>query len=209
MSKIVVFIIIMAISLVLGGISSGIYVAVIRNQDSKNDNEVVEKTSVAPVVSFIMITSLLLGLLIFGIYYLATLEIPKPAPPCPKCAKCVISEDDFTNLRRAEKEIVNFQEKANLVPDISVQESCSNKTAGIGAKGCGNFFKSSPQGQNIGGYNDITEPQGIRYIPDKPQRVMSPSKGFMPPRGVEGFNPRNTPMRGGVPPHVEGYNPKF
>jgi hypothetical protein len=163
MSRIIVFIVIMVISLMLGGIASGIYVAMMRNRSPEEQKE--KPVSIAPVVSFIMITSLLTGVIVYGIYYLVTIPpSAPPAPPCPKCAKCLLSEDDFSNLRKAEKVITDFQRKAAFVPDVAVQETCSKRMAGVGGGSCGNFFRSGDNGDGLGGLEAVSMPP---YIPIK------------------------------------------
>lgn len=198
MSRIIVFIVIMVISLMLGGVASGIYVAMMRNRSAEEQKE--KPVNIAPVVSFIMITSLLTGLIVYGIYYLVTIpEAAPPKPPCPKCAKCLLSEDDFSNLRKAEKVITDFQRKAAFVPDVAVQETCSKRMAGVGGGSCGNFFKSGENGEgaeavSMPPYIPIKTPSrsGAKVEPLKPSSYQIP--GAPVPKiqrrvGFEGFPP--------------------
>lgn len=166
MSRILAFLIIMLISLTLGGVASGIYVAMIRNRtdEEKERNPI----SIAPVVTLIMVVSLLLGLVVFGIYYLATMPSEKTCPECKKCDECVLSEEDFRRLKRAENDIASFQEKANYVPDIKVKETCRGGETGIEGGNCTKYrFKTQP------------EPPAVSYISPKP------TLGAHPPVRVE------------------------
>lgn len=138
MSKGLVFFIVMLITLMLGGIASGIYVAVVRNRTPEEQKK--NPVNIVPVVSMIMVTSLFLGLVIFGAYYILSMPDVKPQE-CPTCAKCLLSEDDFVALKHAEAQIQDFQNKASYVPDVSVQQSCTHKPGGIKGQGsCGSYF---------------------------------------------------------------------
>ncbi len=154
----------------LGGVASGIYVAMMRNRSAEEQEK--NPVNIAPVVSFIMITSLLTGIIVYGIYYLLTIpEAPKvEQKPCPTCVKCLLSEDDFNNLHKAEKVITDFQRKASFVPDVAIQETCPKRQPGVGRRGCGgeNYFKPEV------GAPEMSLPP---YIPiNTPGKISSPIK---------------------------------
>jgi hypothetical protein len=119
MNHLVVFTIIMLVCLSLGSIGVGIYVSNFRSKpENKN-----KKFSVA-TVSLIMIVSLLLGLLVFGVYYMMTYEkeltcgeIQAKYSKCnPACPTCIWGPEDVANLKKAENTVHGLQSKARTIP---------------------------------------------------------------------------------------------
>lgn len=166
MNKFLVFLIILFITLSIGGIACGIYAAVLNNRtpEEKKANPV----NIYTVIGLVMTVSLLVGLIIFGIYYIVTLPPGVDVKPCDQCKKCLLSKDDFDNLRKAENVIADFQTKASYVPDINVTESCSKRSPGIRGASCGNYFRPSG-GNGVPGAQDIPMDEiNVPYVAPTP-----------------------------------------
>lgn len=123
------FLIIMSIALIIGGISSGIYVAVKKSQQNKDPKSKPQPTNIAMTVSFIMVLSFLVGLLVFAFYYIFTTQKPE-CPPPPPCPNCLFTEKDFQNLTNARETIREFQTKASYIPDVGVKIDCARREGG-------------------------------------------------------------------------------
>ena len=130
MDNIAIFFIILLITLSLGAIACGIYVAVQRNKpEYKRDPA--RAPSVIPIVSFIMVLSLVVGLLIFTIYY-AIYKVT-PIPPnyidkfsCPK-PKTFLTPEEFDAVEKAEETINQFANKVGMLPmGMRTDVACPN-----------------------------------------------------------------------------------
>jgi hypothetical protein len=134
MSKVLIFIIILLVSLSLGAIGVGIYIANFRSKPQNKNRDF----SVA-TVTLIMVTSLLMGLLIFAIYYGLTYEPEQVKATCnlqdsegkPCCPTCGWGPDDIKALVAAEQTFDTLQNKVNVIPrDMSYRAKCDSDPSG-------------------------------------------------------------------------------
>lgn len=130
----------MLVSLSLGAIGVGIYIANFRSKpENRNRN-----FSVA-TVSLIMVTSMLVGLLAFGVYYGLTYEnvmtceeVQAKYSNCnPVCPTCIWGPKDVHDLRKAEGTVHNLQRKARGIPrNLKIKAQCDDTTCAVGDKSC-------------------------------------------------------------------------
>lgn len=119
MNKILVFVIIMLVCLSLGAIGVGIYLYNF-NKDPKNKNR---SYSVA-TVSLIMVSSFLVAMLVFGVYYGLTYEhemtceqVQAKYSKCnPVCPTCIWGAEEQKALAAAESTVHKLQSKAVGIP---------------------------------------------------------------------------------------------
>lgn len=143
MNKILIFMIIMLVCLSLGAIGVGIYVT---NFRSKPENK--NKSFSVATVSLIMISSLLVGLLAFGIYYGLTYDheltceqvqgrYSKCNPKCPTCPTCIWGPEDQKALARAEHTVKGLQAKAVGIPrNLRFRAQCDDDKCAREGKSC-------------------------------------------------------------------------
>ncbi len=125
MNNIAIFFIILLITLSIGAIACGIYVAVQRSKpEYKRDPA--RAPSVIPIVSFIMVLSLVTGLLIFTVYYAVTKVTPIPPDYINRanCPKSFLTEAEFLAVDNAERTLSNFRDKVRSLPKIQVDAEC-------------------------------------------------------------------------------------
>lgn len=129
----------MLISLSLGAIGVGIYVA---NFRSKPENKY-KNFSVA-TVSLIMITSFLTGLLICGIIYAVTLEAPPcPEKECPTCPTCTWGPAQAKQLADAQQAFRQLEQVVETVPrNLRYSTNCDADPTGTA---CGVSATPTPQ----------------------------------------------------------------
>lgn len=119
MNKILIFVIIMLICLSLGAIGVGVYLYNFR-KDPRNKNR---DFSVA-TVSLIMVSSFLVGMLVFGVYYGLTYEhemtceqVQAKYSKCnPACPTCIWGAEEQKALAAAESTVHKLQAKAVGIP---------------------------------------------------------------------------------------------
>lgn len=141
MDIIAIFFIILLITLSSGAIACGIYVAVQRNKpEYKRDPA--RAPSVIPIVSFIMVLSLVVGLLIFAVYYGITKTTPIPPNyidkfSCPK-PQTFLTPEEFIAVEKAEETLNQFANKISVLPrGLKTDVAC---TDGV----CLNPFTNKP-----------------------------------------------------------------
>lgn len=143
----------MLVSLSLGAISVGIYIARFNATREKNMRNAPKnhgsfaKWSVV-AVTMIMLTSLLVGLLACGIYYGVTYK-PKEltcadmsdalkGKCCPTCEKCIWGPSDEKSWNQAQETVGSLREKANIIPrHLQVMADCDATAGCTGGACCG------------------------------------------------------------------------
>jgi hypothetical protein len=135
---VLIFLAILAICLSLGGIGSGIYVAV---QKNKYKDKPKDMPSVVPTVVLIMVVSFFLALVIFAIAFTITRSPPAPeehkcpnivCPPCKECEKAIFTETDYRDMVTAQHVLQDIGRKVDQVPrDIKVTADCQKGPGGV------------------------------------------------------------------------------
>ncbi len=130
----------MLVSLALGAIGVGIYIANFRSKvENKNKN-----FSVA-TVSLIMVASLLVGLLGFAIYYGITYKPTPVKVSCvaqdsdgkPCCPTCGWGPDDTKAFTKAQNTVAELSEKVNQIPrHIRLGADCDAVSPTCPSGGC-------------------------------------------------------------------------
>lgn len=134
---VLIFLAILAICLSLGGIGSGIYVAV---QKNKYKDKPKDMPSVIPTVVLIMVVSFFLALVIFAIAFTLTRssapqehKCPEMiCPPCRECEKAIFTESDYRDMVTAQHVLQDIGKKVDKVPrDIKVTAECQKGPNGV------------------------------------------------------------------------------
>jgi len=133
----------MLVCLSLGAIGVGIYVT---NFRSKPENK--NKSFSVATVSLIMVSSFLVGLLVFGIYYGLTYDheltceqvqgrYSKCNPKCPTCPACIWGPEDQKALARADNTVKGLQAKAVGIPrNLRFRAQCDDDKCAREGKSC-------------------------------------------------------------------------
>lgn len=114
MSNLIAFLIIMAISLAVGGLVTGTYVAV---ENKKPENK--DKPVSAVTIAFMMLSFGFAGIITYGGYYY---YFNKPTPS--KCATCIFNGEDLEKYNNAVTFLDGFNKRLDKLPRASVHQTC-------------------------------------------------------------------------------------
>jgi hypothetical protein len=130
MDNLVVFFIIMLATLTVGSIGVAIYVSVEKN---KPENKSKSVSQFATGISLILVASVLLGLLIFSVYY--AYSKPVPIVNCPQCKTAIWYDQDTETLEAARRTVNHLAEKAKKIPQgLKVSGHCDDPVGGCGLR---------------------------------------------------------------------------
>jgi len=122
-SNLVVFSIIMLTFLVIGSMTTGIYVAVEDKKPENKDNPVSTVT-----ITFMMLTFILFGLAVYGgYYYYFSAKTISPSVQTKTCPTCILDETDFVKYNNSVDFLNNFAKKVDRIPRATVSEICTSE----------------------------------------------------------------------------------
>jgi len=123
--NVAVFGIVIAVSLVIGGIITITYVTI---EDEKHPDEPVSKLTIASM----MIAFVLLGAVVYGVYHIYT------ATPDPK-SKAFITEKEISLFKDSTEYIKNYVAKVKTIPKADLTPVCDSDNLCVGG------FKPTPK----------------------------------------------------------------